>query len=75
MKLWKVYNGFMSFIPVHVLIVAKTKKRAIELATEAFKKDVADSKRLSDCERYWTGLTVEKIADDLTTEYTGYIQD
>ena len=82
MKLWEVTNGFMGNGYLSVLIIARTKKRALELAGDAFKKDAdngglnlsySDKPRYP--ESYWTNLEAELLCGDVNNEYVGYITD
>ena len=84
MKLWEVANGFMGNGYVRVLIIAETKKRAQELATEKFKENIAAGASPDDvtCSipnryppSYWKNLDTELLTDDTSIEYAGDVSD
>lgn len=67
MNLWIVYNGYTGETAIHVLVIALTGERAIELAREKLKDHwQADAKH--DGERYYRNLTAEFVCD-ATSEF------
>ena len=82
MKLWEVTNGFMGNGYIRILIIARTRKRALELASDAFKKDaensglnVSYSTQSPYPESYWTNLEADLLCGDVDNEYIGHIND
>jgi hypothetical protein len=64
MKLYKVFNGFTGFSDVHLYVVASDKDRAIELATEQFKKNAPLEYGTTEVnKRYYEDLEIEFICD------------
>ena len=64
MKLYRVYNGYMGFGPVHVLVIADSNNQARGLASEAFKK--VGGERYGESYYRPSKLEVELITDDLS---------
>ena len=64
MKLYQVYNGFMGFGPIFVIVIAKNKKDAERLARDKFKEGGPSAGKL-----YWNNLKVELLTDRVNSEY------
>lgn len=73
MKLYRVYNGYMGFGPVHVLVIANTKKLARELASEAFKK--VGGERYGEPYYRPSKLEIELITDDLSKTFVSEVDE
>lgn len=74
MKLWQVENGYWGNGPIHVLIVAPTRARALELAGAAFSAD-SDRHRIAYDETYWMRLEARELCSDTSAEWTGRVDD
>jgi hypothetical protein len=80
MKLFRVYNGYTGFSQVYVLVIAESEERALEIATETFKKEAEDKEYLEMwgkfqyTERYYTNLEIELLCD-ATQEWVSQISD
>lgn len=72
MKLWAVYNGWIGWSDVHVLVIAPDEERAKALASEVLRRD-AQNRRNPYPESYWTNLEAELLCEDVTQEWVSEI--
>ena len=70
MNLYKVYNGYTGFSAVHVIVLADNNNRAVELASEAFKKEGEGKYKKS----YWSNLEAELLAENIK-EYVSEVTE
>lgn len=70
MKLFRVYNGYMGFSSISVVVLAETEERAIELAREDFKKNKGIHGK-----GYYKDLTVEELSEDTSKEGLMWLDD
>ncbi|MHB9110624.1 MAG: hypothetical protein ACYDCO_26530 [Armatimonadota bacterium] len=73
MKLYRIYNGYTGDSAVHVLVVAESKERALELAAERFKQE-SESRLNPYPSRYWQNLTAEFLCE-CSAEYASDVCD
>ena len=63
MKLFEVTNGYTGFNYVRCYVIAKNKKKAIDIASKKYREDEPHKH-----ESYWTNLEAECLAEDTTVE-------
>jgi len=71
MKLFRFYNGFIGETAVSVLIVAVDEDRAAQLARVTF----ATSPMAHGRAEFSLRLECEMLRDDLTSEWSGQVED
>jgi len=62
-KLYAVYNGYQGYEPVHVMVVADSEERAVQLASAELKKEATVNGKPIYEEDYWTELEANCLFD------------
>jgi hypothetical protein len=78
MKLFKAFNGFIGFSDVHLYVVAEDENKALELATEQFKKNTLPHDPNEVNKRYYEDLEIEFICDcdkEFVTEILSFLKN
>ncbi|WP_374187447.1 hypothetical protein ACEPPU_24165 [Priestia aryabhattai] len=70
MNSYNIYNGYNAFDgPLFIVVIAKSEKKAIELAREEYKEEAKQWKYTED---FYTNLTAELVEEDVL-KHGGYV--
>lgn len=77
MKLYEVRNGYSGDGDLRCLVVAKSKKRAKELAEEKFEENARSifTGRILYPKKYWKRLDVKILCSNTNIEYVGEVSE